>query len=50
VNRISEMSGQTLTEGVKEREYPGAGVPEKGRNRKAGGGRKPVGEEIPGYV
>jgi hypothetical protein len=42
VSRVSGMSRQTLTEGIKELEDPDAEVPELGRSRKPGGGRKPV--------
>ena len=49
ISRISGMSRQTLTEGMKELEYPGNTMPE-GRNRKPGGGRKPVWETQPGIL
>jgi len=47
VNRLSGMSRQTLTDGIKELENPKAKMPEGGKSRKAGGGRKPVWEENP---
>jgi hypothetical protein len=49
ISRISGMSRQTLTEGMKELEYTGNTMPE-GRNRKPGGGRKPVWETQPGIL
>ena len=50
VSRLSGMSRQTLTEGVKELDNPEAGVMVQGRNRKAGGGRKPVWDVCPGIL
>jgi hypothetical protein len=49
ISRISGMSRQTLTEGVKELECTGRVLPE-GRNRKPGGGRKPVWETQAGIA
>jgi hypothetical protein len=51
ISRVSGMSRQTLTEGVKELDNPeAAGEKELGRIRKKGGGRKPVWEEQPGIL
>jgi hypothetical protein len=47
VSRLSGMSRQTLTEGVKQLDSPVAELPKQGRCRKSGGGRKPVWEEKP---
>jgi hypothetical protein len=47
ISRISGMSRQTLTEGVKELDCTDSIMPE-GRNRKSGGGRKSVWETQPG--
>jgi hypothetical protein len=47
VSRISGVSRQTLTDGVKELDNPEAEVMEEGRSRKPGGGRKPVWERQP---
>ena len=47
VSRISGVSRQTLTEGVKELDDPNAEIKEPGRSRKSGGGRKCVWEEQP---
>jgi len=47
VNRLSGVSRQTLTEGVKELDDPEAETPEQGKSRKPGGGRKPVWEDKP---
>jgi hypothetical protein len=47
VSRLSGMSRQTLTEGVKELDHPEAEVMEEGRSRKPGGGRKRIWEERP---
>jgi hypothetical protein len=47
VSRISGVSRQTLTEGVKELDKSDAGIMEQGRSRKSGGGRKPVWEKQP---
>lgn len=49
VSRISGMSRQTLTEGVKELDNPES-IMIKGRSRKSGGGRKPVWEKQPGIM
>jgi hypothetical protein len=49
VSRISGMSRQTLTEGVKELDDAGSVMPE-GRSRKGGGGRKPVWETQAGIL
>jgi hypothetical protein len=49
ISRISGMSRQTLTEGVKELDYTDRVMPE-GRNRKPGGGRKPVWETQTGIL
>lgn len=48
VSRISGVSRQTLTEGVKEIDDPETGIMRPGRSRKPGGGRKPIWEEQPG--
>jgi hypothetical protein len=48
ISRLSGMSRQTLTEGVKELDR--AGVMPEGRSRKSGGGRKPVWEKQPGIL
>jgi hypothetical protein len=47
VSRISGISRQTLTEGVKELINPKTELPELGRCRKSGAGRKPVWKEHP---
>jgi hypothetical protein len=47
VSRLSGMSRQTLTEGVKELNNAESETVEQGRCRKAGGGRKSVWEERP---
>ena len=47
VSRLSGVSRQTLTEGVKEIDNPEAEIPEHGRSRKPGGGRKPLWEDKP---
>jgi hypothetical protein len=47
VSRLSGVSRQTLTEGVKELDNPAAGRPEVGRCRKDGAGRKAVREKTP---
>lgn len=47
VSRISGISRQTLTEGVKELINPETELPELGRCRKSGAGRKPVWKEQP---
>jgi hypothetical protein len=49
ISRISGMSRQTLTEGVKELEYTDGIMPED-RSRRPGGGRKPVWEMQPGIL
>ncbi|MDR2438231.1 MAG: ISAzo13 family transposase, partial [Planctomycetaceae bacterium] len=49
ISRISGMSRQTLTEGVKELDYTDSIMPE-GRSRRPGGGRKPVWETQPGIL
>jgi hypothetical protein len=49
ISRISGMSRQTLTEGIKELGYSDHVMPE-GRNRKSGGGRKPVWETQAGIL
>ena len=49
ISRLSGMSRQTLTEGVKELETTDTVMPE-GRSRKSGGGRKPVWETQPGIL
>jgi hypothetical protein len=49
VSRLSGVSRQTLTEGVKELAAPDSGEARpKSRIRKKGGGRKPVWEKQPG--
>jgi len=47
VSRLTGVSRQTLTEGVKELDNPEAEIPECGRSRKSGGGRKPLWEGRP---
>ncbi|MDR3287882.1 MAG: ISAzo13 family transposase [Peptococcaceae bacterium] len=47
VSRISGVSRQTLTEGVKELDNPETEKPEQGKSRKSGGGRKGVWAERP---
>ena len=42
VSRLSGVSRQMLTEGIKELDNPGAIIPKQGKCRRAGGGRKPV--------
>jgi hypothetical protein len=49
ISRISGMSRQTLTEGVKELNYTDRIMPD-GRSRRPGGGRKPVRETQPGIL
>jgi hypothetical protein len=49
ISRISGMSRQTLTEGVKELDTTDKVMPE-GRSRKPGGGRKPVWETQTGIL
>ena len=50
VSRLSGMSRQTLTEGGKELANPKAEIMKPGKNRKSGGGRKPVWEVWPGIL
>jgi len=47
VSRLSGVSRQMLTEGIKELDNPGAVIPEQGKSRRPGGGRKPVWEDKP---
>jgi hypothetical protein len=47
VSRLSGVSRQTLTEGVKQLGAPESELPKQGRSRKPGGGRKSVWEEPP---
>ena len=47
VSRLSGVSRQTLTEGVRELDNPEAEIPAHGRSRKPGGGRRPLREEQP---
>ena len=49
ISRLTGMSRQTLTEGIKELELTDVVIPE-GRSRKAGGGRKPVWQKQPGML
>ena len=49
VSRISGVSRQTLTEGVKELDDPEKALPERGRSRKPGGVGKPYGKSGPRY-
>jgi len=49
MSRLSGMSRQTLTEGVKELDNSERIMPE-GRSRKSGGGRKPTREMQPGIM
>ena len=50
VSRLSGVSRQTLTEGVKELDNPDAQIMKLGRSRKPGGGRKSVCEDQPGIL
>jgi len=50
VSRLSGVSRQTLTAGVKELDKPEAETMRPGRSRKPGGGRKPVWEEQSGLL
>ncbi|GHU18466.1 hypothetical protein FACS189475_03990 [Betaproteobacteria bacterium] len=51
VSRLSGVSRQTLTEGMKELDAPDLGEAKPSRRiRKKGGGRKPVWEEQPGIL
>ena len=47
VSRISGVSRQTLTQGVKELCNPDAAIMEHGKSRKQGGGRKAISEKTP---
>jgi hypothetical protein len=47
VSRLSGVSRQTLTNGVKELDNPESEMPEQGKSRKAGGGRKSKWENSP---
>lgn len=47
VSRLSGVSRQTLTEGVKELDNPDIEQPKQGRSRKQGGGRKAIWENRP---
>ena len=47
VSRLSGVSRQTLTEGIKELDNPAAEIPKQGRSRKPGGGRKAIWEDNP---
>ena len=47
VSRLTGVSRQTLTDGIKELNNSVDDIPEQGRSRKAGGGRKPIWEEHP---
>jgi len=49
ISRLSGVSRQTLTEGVKELDTSETVMPE-GRSRKPGGGRKPIWETQPGIL
>ena len=50
VSRISGVSRQTLTEGVKELDNPEEAILGHGRSRKPGGGRKSLWEERPAVL
>jgi hypothetical protein len=50
VSRVSGMSRQTLTDGLKELNNPDVPLMEQGRSRRVGGGRKPVWEDQPGIL
>ena len=50
VSRLSGMSVPTLREGVRELNDPDAHVPDLGKSRREGGGRKPVWEEQPSIL
>jgi DNA-binding phage protein len=50
VSRKSGMSRQPLTNGVKELNDPETEIPQPGRSRKAGGGRKAITETQPGIL
>jgi len=47
VSRLSGVSRQTLTEGIKELDNPAAEIPKQGRSRKPGGGRKAIWKASP---
>ena len=47
VSRLTGVSRQTLTDGMKELDNPVTEMPKQGRSRKAGGGRKPIWEDHP---
>jgi hypothetical protein len=47
VSRLSGVSRQTLTAGLKELDNPNTKPPKQGRSRKNGGGRKPIWETQP---
>ncbi|MCL2358171.1 ISAzo13 family transposase [Candidatus Bathycorpusculum sp.] len=47
VSRLSGVSRQTLTTGLKELDNPNTKPPKQGRSRKSGGGRKPIWETQP---
>jgi len=48
VSAISGMSRTTITQGIKEIEMGEANNLDSGRNRRKGGGRKPISEKYPG--
>jgi hypothetical protein len=50
VSRLSGVSRQTLTGGVKELDDPDSGMMEPGRSRRRGGGNKPVWVKQPGLL
>jgi len=50
ISRLTGVSRQTLTEGVKELDDPNAEILGPRRSRKAGGGRKPVREKQPEII
>jgi hypothetical protein len=50
VSRLSGMSRQTLTDGVKELANPKTEIMRPGKSRKSGGGRKPVWGVCPGIL
>jgi transposase len=53
INLISNLSGvsrKTIATGIRELENPEAEIPEQGKSRKEGGGRKPIWDEQPGIL
>ncbi len=50
VHRITGVSFVTLRKGIRELNTPEATVPQQGRSRKSGGGRKRIWESQPGIL